>query len=68
MAGEEAMVMDGRTPPTTKAVLHQIEAWCLLDKIEPYIPAQLRPAIWLAKTHLEAANGVLEGTPERKAA
>ncbi len=62
------MVMDGRTPPTTKVVLHQIEAWCVLDRIEPYVPTALRPAILLAKRHVEQANGALEFPERREAA
>ena len=56
----------GRRPnPTTAAVLHQIDAWCLLDRLEEELPLRLRPAIWPIKRKIEAANGLLEGMSER---
>lgn len=51
----------GRKPlPTTEIVEHQMEAWCLLDRIEEAL-ITIQRAIWAAKHNLEEADGLIEG-------
>jgi hypothetical protein len=59
--------MGRKALPATAAVLHQIDAWCILDKLEEALPLSLRPLAWAAKHELQEANRILEGIPERDA-
>ena len=55
----EVVVMGRKALPATVVVEHQMEAWCLLDRIEEAL-ITIRKAIWAAKHELEEANGILE--------